>query len=284
MRTTSILESSRDQRVAHRGLEIVSTFFGASRVRDFAVRLWDGRTWSPDPARPARFSMIFRNPGTLRQLILHPSELSLGAAFVHADLDLEGDLEVGLELVFDLLSRKWRPRERLRLAALAMLLPPAAHHRGDGNGNGESKPSWVGGKYRSRRGDRRAIAFHYDVSNEFYALWLDPRMIYSCAYFHTADDDLETAQLQKLDHVCRKLRLRHGERLLDIGCGWGGLMIHAAQHYGVESIGITLSRGQTEWAQKRIRQLGLEGAATLNTLITVSWPIGVDSTSWPALA
>jgi cyclopropane-fatty-acyl-phospholipid synthase len=199
--------------------------------------------------------MIFHAPTTLRQFILHPGELSLGTAFIQADLDLEGDLDVGLELVYDLLARDWRPRERLRLAALALLLP--ASTPGAAGGNGSAGPSWIGGRFRSREADRRAIAYHYDVSNDFYALWLDQRMLYTCAYFRTPDDDLDTAQLQKLDHICRKLRLRPGERLLDLGCGWGGLVIHAAQHYGVEAHGITLSQAQTKLAQERIRQLGL---------------------------
>jgi cyclopropane-fatty-acyl-phospholipid synthase len=95
------------------------------------------------------------------------------------------------------------------------------------------------------------------VSNEFYALWLDRRMVYSCAYFIDPEEDLEAAQERKLDYLCRKLRLRPGERLLDIGCGWGGLVIHAAQHYGVEALGITLSRPQVDLANERIREAGL---------------------------
>jgi cyclopropane-fatty-acyl-phospholipid synthase len=200
--------------------------------------------------------MVFHQPGTLRQLILHPGELALGSAFIRCDLDLEGDLDVGLELVFDLLARDWRPRERLWLAAQALLLPAGDLHAA--NGNGSSEPSWIGGKSRSREADRQAIAYHYDVSNEFYSLWLDERMLYTCAYFRKADDDLGTAQLQKLDHVCRKLRLRPGERLLDLGCGWGGLVLHAAEHYGVEARGVTLSQAQADWARERIAAMGLE--------------------------
>jgi cyclopropane-fatty-acyl-phospholipid synthase len=95
------------------------------------------------------------------------------------------------------------------------------------------------------------------VSNDFYALWLDSRMVYTCAYFATPDEDLATAQERKLDYICRKLRLRQGERLLDIGCGWGGLVMHAARHYGVEALGITLSQPQAELANVRIREAGL---------------------------
>jgi cyclopropane-fatty-acyl-phospholipid synthase len=111
--------------------------------------------------------------------------------------------------------------------------------------------------------NRDAIAFHYDVSNDFYALWLDERMVYSCAYYEDAGQSLEQAQCNKLDHICRKLRLKPGERLLDIGCGWGALVCWAAEHYGVEAHGITLSRSQYEYAQQTIRQRGLEDKVTV---------------------
>jgi len=115
------------------------------------------------------------------------------------------------------------------------------------------------GARHSKERDRQAVTYHYNRSNDFYALWLDSRMVYSCAYFTTPDDDIDIAQERKLDYISRKLRLRPGERLLDIGCGWGGLVIYAAQHYGVESYGITLSEPQAEFAQKRIEEAGLTG-------------------------
>jgi cyclopropane-fatty-acyl-phospholipid synthase len=105
--------------------------------------------------------------------------------------------------------------------------------------------------------DAAAINFHYDVGNSFYKLWLDRRMVYSCAYFRSPDDSLDVAQEAKLDLVCRKLRLKPGERLLDIGCGWGGLIMHAAQHYGVDATGITLSHNQAAYAEERIAESGL---------------------------
>jgi cyclopropane-fatty-acyl-phospholipid synthase len=105
--------------------------------------------------------------------------------------------------------------------------------------------------------DKQAVTYHYDMSNAFYSLWLDERMVYSCGYFKDPADDLEYAQERKLDHICRKLRLRRGERLLDIGCGWGGLVIHAGKHYGVEALGITLSAPQADLANERIRLAGI---------------------------
>lgn len=113
------------------------------------------------------------------------------------------------------------------------------------------------GVRHSRHRDRKAVTYHYDVSNDFYSLFLDERMVYSCAYFSSLDEDLDAAQERKLDYICRKLRLRRGERLLDIGCGWGGLVIHAASRYGVDAVGITLSRPQAALANERIRRAGL---------------------------
>jgi cyclopropane-fatty-acyl-phospholipid synthase len=112
-------------------------------------------------------------------------------------------------------------------------------------------------KPRSRAADARAIAHHYDVSNDFYALFLDPLMVYTCAYYRDPDGKLEDAQRDKLDLVCRKLELRPGEQLLDIGCGWGSLAIWAAQHYGVQAHGVTLSRAQAAHASARIQREGL---------------------------
>ena len=111
---------------------------------------------------------------------------------------------------------------------------------------------------RDKTTDARAIAHHYDVSNDFYALFLDPLMVYTCAYYRDPDGKLEQAQQDKLDHVCRKLDLRPGETLLDIGCGWGGLSMWAARHYGVRAQGVTLSRAQADYAAERIKREGLE--------------------------
>ncbi len=119
---------------------------------------------------------------------------------------------------------------------------------------------------RDKRWDRQSIQYHYDVSNEFYALFLDPRMVYTCGYYRHPDGDLAQAQEDKLELVCRKLRLQPGERLLDIGCGWGSLVLWAAERFGVEAHGVTLSAAQAEWAQAAIRRAGLERRARVELL------------------
>src|SRR5437763_1782121 len=126
-------------------------------------------------------------------------------------------------------------------------------------------------RWRTKRSDRRAISFHYDVSNDFYALFLDKRMVYTCAYYRRPDGDLDQAQEDKLDLVCRKLRLAPGERLLDIGCGWGSLVMWAAERYGVEAHGVTLSAAQAEWAGSAIRRAGLQARALVGERVYRTW-------------
>ena len=191
------------------------------------VVLWDGRevTLSDEPLVTVRLNGVAAAPALAR-----PSLLTLAEAYIEGHADLEGDVREAI-----------RGAEALsRTGTRRMYDDPrnARHTKGV---------------------DRESIRHHYDVSNEFYALWLDPRMVYSCAYFREEGDSLEAAQVQKLDHICRKLRLAPGERLLDIGCGWGALVIHAAREYGVEATGITLSENQHRLANQRIREAGLEG-------------------------
>lgn len=138
-------------------------------------------------------------------------------------------------------------------------LPVVRQGQGSARGRmNRSLPTFVKGRRHSLKRDRAAIAYHYNLSNDFYSLWLDPTMTYSCAYFKNADNSLAQAQQDKLEHICRKLRLQPGQKLLDIGCGWGGLAIYAASHYGVEVLGITLSHAQAELANRRVVEAGLQ--------------------------
>jgi cyclopropane-fatty-acyl-phospholipid synthase len=214
-------------------------------IKNFQVRFWDGTCWGA--VRP-RFTLILKNPWSLRKLFLSPSELSVGESFIYDDFDVEGDLEAAFEFADYLFS------EELPLTAKLQLRVMAAIPRGWIKGRGAA--ALKGGQHSTAR-DRAAVRYHYDVSNDFFKLFLDRRMVYSCAYFRSPDDDLDTAQRQKLDYLCRKLRLKPGDRLLELGCGWGGLLIHAAQEYGVNAFGITLSIPQAELARERIQQAGV---------------------------
>ena len=236
-------------------LTLLQDLLGSIQQSDFAVSLWDGSTWRPDSEsqEPARFTVVLQHPGALRKMFLPPNDLTLGEAYIYNDFDIEGDIEGVFPLAENFMGNQWGKLEQVHFGKRLLSLPNTGQPR---SGDAAAKLS---GTRHSKERDRQAVAYHYNRSNDFYALWLDSRMIYSCAYFKSPDDDLDTAQEQKLEYICRKLRLQPGERLLDIGCGWGGLVIYAAQHYGVDTYGITLSEPQAELAQKRIEDAGLAG-------------------------
>jgi cyclopropane-fatty-acyl-phospholipid synthase len=240
-----------DKAVAQ-SLDILQLLLGDYQPRNFSVRFWDGSQW-PAETGFSRFTLVLKHPGALRQMFQDPdSDLSLGEAYIYDDFDIEGDVEALFAVLDYLAGQRWDMPAKLRLGWMLRSLPNKSQSRSSGR-----KAAALSGKPHSIERDRQAIAYHYDVSNDFYALWLDQQLVYSCAYFTTPDDSLDTAQERKLDYICRKLRLRPGEKLLDIGCGWGGLVMHAARHYGVEALGITLSQAQFELAHQRIQQAGL---------------------------
>jgi cyclopropane-fatty-acyl-phospholipid synthase len=230
---------------------ILQELFGPPAERSFDVRLWDG---SVDRGRaPARFTLVIARPGALRRMFLPPSELSIGEGIVRGDVDIEGDFEAAMDVMDLLPARLASPLLLGKVLLKLVALPTDDAAESDVT----SRDPALSGRLHSRRRDQQAVRSHYDVGNDFYALWLDRRMVYSCAYFETGTEDIDTAQEAKLDLICRKLRLQAGERLLDIGCGWGALICHAAQHYGVHALGITLSPPQAELARKRVADLGL---------------------------
>ncbi len=242
---------SEDRAVTH-SRSFLQALLGSYHPRDFAVRFWDGSTWEADPGRRARFTLALKHPGSLRAMFWPPTDLTVGEAYIYDDFDIEGEIDGVFALADHVLGQGWGLTEQLGYALQLWSLPPANTRAR------QERAARLRGAQHSKQRDRQAITYHYDVSNDFYAFWLDRRMVYSCAYFASGSDDLDMAQERKLDYICRKLRLRPGERLLDIGCGWGGLIIHAAQHYGVEACGITLSQRQAELAAERIRGAGLE--------------------------
>jgi len=219
--------------------QIIMQIFGGAN-RSFRVRLWDDSDIAIGEGDPA-FTLAFRDHDTFADLIRSQDLYKFAMAYVENRIDIEGDFYAGLRL-----------REAIK----------------------EVEPDWISKLkvlwklgLRSRHSadrDRQNVQAHYDLSNEFYQLFLDrDYMAYSCAYFQSPDDSLEQAQKNKLDLICKKLRLAPGERLLDIGCGWGGLVIHAAKNYGVTAHGLTLSGNQFDLAERKIREAGLEDRVTI---------------------
>ncbi len=218
-----------------RGGRVVESRLGrlAERIRatdpvPLRIRLWTGRSYElgPDPV----VTLSVPTPAALGYLRA-PDLMKLGEAYVEGHIDLEGPV-----------GEIFRVGERFAAAA-----------------GGAEHASRLVRATHTRKRDQKAIEYHYDVSNDFYRLILDRNMVYSCAYYRAEDDTLDAAQEQKLDHILTKLRLRSGERLLDIGCGWGALVFRAVEKFGAHAVGITLSRNQFEYVRDQIRARGLEG-------------------------
>ncbi len=243
-------------RAAQTSLSLLEEILGDYHPRDFAVRLWDGTTWESENGQPARFTIVLRHPGALRQMFLPPNDLTLGEAYIFDDFDIEGDVRAVFPVAQRLFDRGWGRAQQMRFGARLLSLPKGQPHP-------NQTAAHLRGSHHSKSRDQQAISYHYDRSNDFYQFFLDKRMVYSCAYFSSPDASLDDAQEHKLEYICRKLRLKPGERLLDIGCGWGGLVIFAAQRYGVRVHGVTLSREQAALANERIKAAGLEDRCTI---------------------
>ena len=220
----------------------------------FAIRFWDGSAIPAGSGDAAAPTVLVRDRQALSQLLYEPDEIGLTRAWVERSLDLEGDLETVLAELPRYAGLRLSGLERLRLVAAAVLAAGPAVLRRPPVPSIEAQPR---GRKHSMTRDREAVRHHYELSNRFYELMLGPTMVYSCAYFEDGAESLERAQERKLETICRKLRLAPGERLLDVGCGWGSLLLHAPQHHGVRGVGVTLSDAQAELARERIARAGL---------------------------
>ncbi|HET7565306.1 MAG TPA: cyclopropane-fatty-acyl-phospholipid synthase family protein [Gemmatimonadaceae bacterium] len=239
----------------HTTRDALSLIFGPPEERTFAVRLWDGSVEHPSRLDSVPFTIVLRHPAALRRMFLPPSEIAMAEAYVRGDFEIEGNMEAATALGDEIAERLRAPRTLARLTTHLLSLPKHASVA-DGELRHTTGLESFGPQHVPQR-DAEAIRFHYDVGNDFYKLWLDERMVYSAAYFGDGTEDLDSAQGAKLDYLCRKLRLQPGERLLEFGCGWGGLILHAVKHYGVRALGITLSNAQAEIARERVAEAGL---------------------------
>lgn len=214
------------------------------------IRAWDGSVAGPQDGTV----LVIRSRDALRRLVWSPNELGLARAYVSGELDVEGDLALGLAQIWGLVRRGVTRRPRvLEVARIALQLKVLGP-----NPSAPREEARLRGVLHTKARDRDAISHHYDLSNAFYQLVLDPSMAYSCAYFTSSSDSLAQAQHNKLDLICRKLDLQPGRRLLDVGCGWGSMIIHAAREYGVHAVGVTISAQQRSYILGRVASLGLQ--------------------------
>jgi len=237
----------------------VAEILGSVLGPDVPVRVigYDGSKSGPDTADAA---LRVVSPHALARLVTAPGHLGLARAYVEGELEVDGDLHTLLDGVTGLTMRQLTAGEQARIARRMLALwlrhrppPPALEYRPPG-------------RLHSKRRDARAISHHYDVSNTFYGWVLGPSMAYTCAVYPSAEASLEQAQAAKHELVAAKLGLRSGMGLLDVGCGWGGMVMHAAAEHGVRALGVTLSRNQARWAQVEIARRGLDGLAEVRHL------------------
>ena len=217
--------------------KLLGSLFEGYEGPSFAARFWDGWHWQSHGGTP-KCTIVVNSADALRSLLLRPSEVTLGEAFLAKDIDVEGDLFSVFDVAEHVFHCTKGRRQRILEAASGVIFGLGA---------------WVeSGVRHSQERDSKAISYHYDQPANFYRPWLGKTLVYSCAYFQPGNSSIDIAQTNKLDLVCRKLRLQPGERYLDIGCGWGSLILHATSRYSVDAYGITLSREQKDVATARI--------------------------------
>jgi len=222
---------------------------------DLCLELWNGEVLPLGPNARDDVRIVVRSPNAVRRLLLKPKLATVFTLYAEEELDFAGANPIVASRRYDHfkslnLAKNFNRKLALRCALPFLLSAP-------GRSAAPAYDKKVESSFAKGRKDDELIRFHYDVSNDFYALFLDSQMVYSCGYFPTPDTSLDDAQATKLDRICRKLRLRPGDRFLDIGCGWGGLLIHAARNYGVQGHGVTLSQAQFDYANAKVAELGL---------------------------
>ena len=262
--TTPALTETPDRRIvaARRITAHIADFLQA----ELSLRLWNGEVLPLGPDARTDIQIVVARPSTVRKLLLKPRLMTLFEMFASGDIRIEGGSPLEA-------ADRWEHGRAVHLAKRAdkLLVARAAlpFLVGGSDSGARELPAWDAsgvdgvGAEKSKRRDQDFIQFHYDVGNDFYGLFLDPEMVYSSAYFLDHATTLEKAQEEKLDRICKKLRLKPGQRLLDVGCGWAGLSCWAARHYGVSVHGVTLSQAQLDFGRAKVAALGLQDQVTL---------------------
>ena len=237
--------------------ELLNQLCDGYSPRDFAVRFWDGTIIGPDPGRDARFTLVLNHPGALRQMLWPFNKAGIGEAYIYGDIDIEGDILAFFDLLVHWRDKRFSAWQKLGLLRQLLAMPRESRPR-------RPRGAQLSGQQHSEGRDLQAVQYHYDgPPSAFYRLFLDRYMQYTCGYFDHPEEDIDAAQERKLDYICRKLRLKPGERLIDFGCGWGGLITFAAKNYGVYAAGVTISKEQVKWAEREIDALGLRDRVKL---------------------
>lgn len=232
----------------------------------FSLRLWDGSVVPLGDSPVPGLNLAINEPGVLPSLLRRPSLDRLIRHYAHGHLDIEGGTIIDIGKPFAIDKSAKRRLKQMSKRTLLKALWPAIVARGISPDKTRGFGNDAAGNSRKGGDNKRFIGFHYDVGNDFYQLFLDPEMQYSCAWFPDADTGLDGAQRAKIEMTCRKLRLREGETLLDIGCGWGGLLCHAVRHHGVVGHGVTLSEEQLAFARAKAERLGLSDRLTFELI------------------
>jgi len=233
--------------------QIYDDFVAGSVVTPPRIRTWAGDTWGPADARA---TLVLQHPGALRAMLLPPSDLAAGEAYVYDDVDIEGDMFSLLEFAMAVFNAPRNTSRSIKLYRLLRQLPKETRRP-------KAERPRVTGLRHSISRDRKAVSFHYDTGNEFFAQFLDPQLVYSSGVFLSPSDTLEQAQRRKLQLICRKLELAPGRRLLDVGCGWGALVVGAAAEFGVTAVGVTLSGEQAEYAKRLAKEAEVDDLVTI---------------------